>query len=445
MQAADTLGKPQLVRNFHEAEAAGGYSFAWRDESGKPWWSLCQAVYSQFELFTMSPAVVYNVYDPARHKKAVESAHMTVTDHTVTLSADVICDDGLVVKDSDTTLAKGEDYEVIYNGGVCVIELLSSGSHYGAATLDIAYNKADLSAITAEDIEEGIEKIEDCKALFGIVPDLICCPGWSSTPSVAAVMAAKATGINGLFKGKAVVDLDTSASGADSYDKVMAYKKENGYNDENMIVCWPLVTYDGKLFDYPVIVCGKIAEVDGANGDCPYESPSNKAIAISGCVNKAGEEITLSVQQADAVSYRAGVVTAINFDGWKLWGNYTGCRKAEEDANADIAKAFICTARISDWICNTFVRMFWTYLDRPLTRVMIDAIVNSFNSWLAGLTHEEKLCGGEIRFVEENNPADDLIAGKFRLDAKEASPVPMQEINMYAEFDVNYLISAFNA
>ncbi len=434
-------GKPQIAYNFPEAEKIGGYSSEWRDASGNPKWSLCQAMYSQFRVFELAPAIFYNVYDPAKHKKAVASASMAVTDHIVMLSADVIDDADLVIKDGDNTLVKGTDYEVIYDSGRCVIELLPGGTHYSAATLDIAYNEADLSTITAADIEAGIEKIEDCKALFGVVPDLICCPGWSQTPSVATVMAVKAASINGLFKGKAVVDLDTSSAGADAYDKVEAYKKTNGYTDENMIVCWPLVIIGGYLYDYSVVVCGKIAEVDQANGDCPYESPSNKSIPISGCVNKAGEEIALSPPQADVVSYNAGVVTAINFDGWKLWGNYTGCWPKSND----VARYFICTNRTHDWICNTFITLFWTRLDGVLTRVKIDAIVNSFNSWLNGLTHDEKIYGGEIQYVPENNPTADLIGGIIRLDTKEASPVPMQKIDMHTEFDVNYLVAALSA
>ena len=90
----------------------------------------------------------------------------------------------------------------------------------------VSYNAAKLDAITAADIEAAIEKIEECKALFGIVPDLICCPGWSQTPSVAAVMAAKAPSINGLFKGKAVVDIDTDATnGADSYSEALEWTR----------------------------------------------------------------------------------------------------------------------------------------------------------------------------------------------------------------------------
>lgn len=50
-------------------------------------------------------------------------------------------------------------------------------------------------------------------------------------------MAAKAASINGIYKEKAVVDLDTSDSGADEYSKVATYKTANGYTSEDMIVC----------------------------------------------------------------------------------------------------------------------------------------------------------------------------------------------------------------
>ncbi len=99
---------------------------------------------------------------------------------------------------------------------------------------------------------------------------------------------------------------------------------------------------------------------------------------------------------------------------------------------------------MQDYICNTFVDTYWSYLDKPLTRVLIDAIVNSFNSWLNGLTHEGKLYGGEIQYIAENNPTTNLLGGKFRLDTKMASPVPAQQIDMYVEYDVAILTAALN-
>jgi phage tail sheath protein FI len=96
-----------------------------------------------------------------------------------------------------------------------------------------------------------------------------------------------------------------------------------------------------------------------------------------------------------------------------------------------------------DWLCNTFVNRFWAKLSKPLTRVMIDSIVNEYNSWMNGLTSEGKLYGGEIEYVEAANPISDLIAGKFKLHTKMASPSPAERIDMSVEYDIDYLTAAF--
>lgn len=433
---------PILVNTFDEA-AEYGYSEAWRDTAGAPKWTLCQAAYGFLRLFNMSPCYLVNVFNPAAHKTAVAAADMTVADHAVTLPEDAINDAGLVVKTAggaSGALVKGTDYEVIYTDDACMIELLEDGSAYAATTLNVAYNKADLSQITAAKVEAGFEQAELCKAKYNIIPDLLCAPGWSKNPNVAAVMAAKAPNINGLFHAKAVVDLDTSASCADSYDKVLSYKNNNGYTDENMIVCWPLAKVGDRLFDMSVLVCCVMSRTDANNGDLPYESPSNKTLSLSGLYNAAGTEITLTTLKGDSVSYYDGVVTALNFGGWRIWGNYTGCFPE----NSDPACAFIPVARMMDFLSNTFVNTFWSFIDRPMNRVLIDAIVNSYNSFMDGLVATEALLGGEIAYVPDNNPAADLLAGKFRLDLQMASALPAQQINLFSEFSVDMLTSAIN-
>lgn len=432
-------GGPILLNNIEEAKALG-WSDAWRDDSGNPKWNLCQAAYAHLLLFAMAPCFVVNVYDPATNKTAVAAADKSVSDHAVELTEDAIDDSGLVVKNGETTLTKGTDYAVIYTDTACRIELLSTGTAYSATTLNVAFNKADFTGITASVIEAAFEKAELCKTMWGIVPDLFCAPGWSKNPAVAAVMTAKARSINGLYRAKAVVDIDTAAAAADTYDDVYAYKNANGYDDADMIVCWPLAKVGDKLFDLSVLVCGAMSRIDADNGDLPYESPSNKAVPVTGLVNAAGTDIYLTVQQADALSVADGVVTALNFGGFVLWGNYTGCAPAITDT----AKCFIPTGRMQDYLCNAFVNAFWGYVDRPLSRVVIDAIVNSFNSFLDGLIAEGALLGGSIEYVDDNNPAADLLAGRFRLDLQMASPVPAQRIDMYSEFSVSMFTDALN-
>ncbi len=433
-------GTAQLVNSMSEARTLGGFSYDWRNADGSPKWSLCQAMYSQFMLFGMSPAVVYNVYDPEKHKKSTDSAiSATVVNHIAKFSIDVI--DGTFSYNS-SSLQEGIDYEKYYDDKNCIIELLEGGTAYEADTITFEGMVADLSAITKNDIEAAVEKIEECKTLFGLVPDLICAPGWSCEPSVAAVMAAKADTINGLYHGKAVVDIDTRKSaGATKYTDVLSWKNTNGYTDANEIVCWPMAKVGDYVFDFSVIVCGIMAEVDEGNGDVPYESPSNKNLSISGMCTADGTEVNLTLPQADVISVNAGVVTAINNGGWVTWGNYTGCYPA----SSDVADYFICCNRMFDFVRNTFVDTYWSYIDKPLSRVYIDAVINSFNSWLSGLSHDGMIYGGEIRYVPAANPTADLLMGKFRLDLSMASPVPMQQINLWAEYDVDFMEQALNA
>lgn len=435
------VGGPQLAHTYEEAVAIGGYSDEWRNADGSPKWSLCQAMYGFLMLASMSPAIFINVYDPSKHKTAVESTEYEVKDHSIVLT-DAIDDEGLSLTTADDNtlpLVKGKDYDAFYVNNNLVIELLEDGNSFTATKIKAGYNKADLTAITAETISAAIEQVERCKNSLGVVPDLLCAPGWSQTPSIAALLAIKAANINGLFKGKAIVDLDSSANGADSFDKVQKYKSENGYTDENQIVCWPLIKANGYIFDCSVLQAATIAAIDYENGNCPFESPSNRLIAISGACNAGGKDVSLSITEANVVS-NAGVVTAINFNGWRTWGNYTACWPLEKD----VAKHFICTSRVQDWICNNFVNSFWAYIDRPMTRILIDAIVDSFNLWLSGLKSEGKIYAGEIKYISDNNAASNLLAGHFRLDTRSASPTPTQRIDMHAEFSADVLLTAIN-
>lgn len=431
--------RPILINNFDEAKDYG-YSDAWRTVAGAPKWNLCQAAYAFLRLHAMSPAIFVNVFDPATHNKSTAAADFTVSDHAVTLPEDAINDANLVVKEDSTTLVKGTDYDVFYTDEACVVELKKTSAHYSATTLNVAFKEADISKVTSAMIEGAFEKVELCKTLYNIVPDLFCAPGWSKSTAVAAVMAAKAGHINDLFRAKAVVDIDTAVAAADTYDDVLSYKTANGYTDENMIVCWPLAKVGDRIYDMSVLVCAVMCRTDTNNGDLPYESASNKSISLSGLCNAAGDEILLTVQQANHLSYNAGVVTAMNFDGYRIWGNYTGCWPG----NSDPAKAFYCASRMLDFLSNTFVNTFWSYVDRPLNRVLIDAIVNSFNSYLDGLTAINALLGGELRYVEDNNPTADLLAGRFRLDLQAASALPAQEINLFSEFSVDILTEALS-
>ena len=430
-------GAPVLVTSFAEFAEKLGYSDDWAT------YPLCEFAYSHFKLFGKQPAIFVNLLDPATHKSAVAAADKTVAAKKVELTVKAIDDAGLVVKDTASpanTLVKDTDYSVYYGAdGKLTVELLSTSTHYSDATLNIGYNEVTPASIDASAVATGMESIELCMGTLGLIPDLIVAPGFSDSATVAAVMATKAAGINGMFRAKAIVDVSTASSGgADEYSEVISVKNAANMTSPDMVVCWPLFKVDSLLFHASTIVAGRIAATDGDFG-APYASPSNKEIPITSLVVAAGTVINLSLAQANILN-AGGVVTALNFmGGFRLWGNYTACYPA----NTDVKDNLLCVSRMFDWVANTLIRTFWNKLDDPMNKRLVDSIVDTANIWMNGLTGSGFILGGRVEYNVAENPTTSLMAGIIKLHVYITPPSPAQEIDFVLEYDASYVEAAF--
>lgn len=439
-----SVGKPVLITSYSEGAAAIGYSDAWMS-GGTPKYTLCEFLYSHFKLFGMQPVIFYNVLNPDTMYEAVAAADLSVSNHQIKLSIDAIDDANLVIKAETGTgdpYVKGTDYDTVYSGEYLVIELLSTGACYSATKLNVAHRKVDGTDITASIVSSGFEGVEECLTTLGIVPDLLCAPGWSSNTTVAAAMATKAAGINGMFKAKALIDISTAASGgADVYSEVSALKTASSLTDENEIVCWPLLTLGNYTFHMSTQLAGLIAQVDTDNDGCPYESPANKSLQMDGMTVLAGTEINLTLTQANILN-AAGVVTALNFmGGYVCWGSYTACYPN----STDVKDYFIPVSRMFDWVGNTLIQTFWSKLDMPMNRRLIDSIMSTANIWLNGLTGSGYLLGARAEFLDDENPLTNLMAGIIKIHIYMTPPSPTQEIDFVLEYDADYVTSALSS
>ena len=173
---------------------------------------------------------------------------------------------------------------------VCIVELLDGGAAYDAATLNIGYDAVTPEKATVADVVDGVGQVDAAMTVVGTVPDLIAAPGWSHNTVVAAVMATKASAISGLFKGKAVIDADSSAEGVTEYSQLSNYKNKNSFVDVDQILCWPMVKLGDYMFHLSTQLCGLMAKVDADNRGVPYESPSNKNLKMDTCCLADGTE-----------------------------------------------------------------------------------------------------------------------------------------------------------
>lgn len=435
---------PVLAASWDEAVEKLGFSYDWKQ------YPLCEFMYSHFQLFGCQPAVFCNVLDSSKtamkDPQAGDGQTPTpVTAHQAALPFAAIASTIQVAADAsfDTPLELDTDYSVLYDQDrdACLVELLESGDHYEAAGLYIKYEAVKPDAVAKTDIVAGLGALDACMSTVGLVPDLICAPGWSHDTVVAAVMATKAEGITGLFRAKAILDVDCGASGVREYSGLTAYKNTNNLVDENQILCWPMVKLGDYKFHMSTQLAGLMAQVDAGNGGVPYESPSNKNFQMDGCCLEDGTEVALTFEQSNIIA-GYGIVTALNFMsmGWTARNNYTACYPG----NTDVKDQFIPVSRMFDFVANTLIRTFWSKLDKPMNLRLLDNIQDTCNIWLNGLVSQEYLLGARVELLASENPVTSLLAGIISFHIYMTPPAPAQEIHFTLEFDVDYLTSALS-
>lgn len=428
-------GVPVICTSWDEYENQFGYSDDWDK------FTLCEFAYSHFKLYGCQPVIFCNLLDPDTMKAAVEASDMAVTNRRVELPITAI-PSTIVVKKSGGTgdaYVVDTDYTVFQSDDKVYIELAQSSKHATETSINVVYSNVTPDAVTSQIVASSMDSIELCMSTAGTVPDLICAPGFSQVSSVAAVMATKAASINGLFRAKALIDIDSSATGCVDYSTVSTWKTSHNLVDENEILCWPMVKLGDRKFHMSTQLAGLIASVD-ANNTCPYESPSNKSFKMDTLWLEKGETITQTKAQADALN-AVGVVTALNFlaSGWVCWGNYTACYPT----NTDVKDYFIPVSRMFDWVANSLIQSFWSKLDQPMNRRLIDTIMDSTNIWLNGLVGAGYLLGARAEMLDSENPTTDLMAGIVRIHLYMTPPSPAQEISFILEYDADYVETAF--
>lgn len=446
------VNEPVYASSYSEAVAAMGYSDDW----GK--YDICEEIYASFKLYSNGPIVMINVLDPKKHLAGEETEDMQLAGGVVDLPLETVADT-VVVKGYDGEEAltenytRGTDYELLYTDGVLRLERIAGGKiTEDNAKINVKYNAVDPSKVEKADIiggydvttnkTSGFELVDSVFPKFRVIPTLFLAPNFSSDSEVAAVMDAKAENINGLFKGKAIIDADTKE--ATTYTKAVEWKNAKNITKPSQLVVWPKYTLGGKVYHASVHQAGVMSKTDASEElgkGTPCESASNKSLQIDGMVLEDGTEVLLDLTKANYLNSQ-GIITALNFiGGFVSWGNETACYPA----NTDVTDYFYCVSRMFDWVGNSVILSVWNKVDRRLNRRLIESVVDSLNIWLNGLMADEVIIGGRIEFLEEENSDTDLMAGKAKFHIYLTPSSPAKELDFVLEYDVSYLENLFVA
>lgn len=435
----NAVNTPVLAYSFGEAAGKLGYSEDWEK------YTLCQSMDAAFRVFNVSPIIFVNVLDPEKHKKSVSEETINVENKQAAVKKEGILLKSIVIKKGSEELKELEDYILGFDSsGYVVITMTDTGKGTDASTIQITYDELDPSKVTNADViggydvatgkETGIELLRQIYPKFNMAPGLLLAPGWSHKTDVGAVLQAKCEKINGLFRCNCILDLDTST--AQKYTDVKEAKENSGFVDEDAIVVWPMVKSGGKKYYYSAIYAAMTAFTDVANDDVTSLSPSNKLLKIGGACLSDGTEVNLDQQQANVVN-GYGVVTVLNQNGWRSWGNNT----AAYPGVSDVKDIWICVRRMFSWHSNSFVLTYINKVDDPANYRLIESIVDSENIRCNALT-PDKWAGAKIEFRAEDNPITGVLGGKMKFKQYISPYVPAEVIENDLEYDVDMLEAA---
>ncbi len=435
---------PVLCNTYAEAVAAMGYS----DDFEK--YTLCEVINSQFSLFNMAPIVLVNVLDSNKHVKNNSQSEYNVVEKVATIADPVLLDTLKVYTNAEKTgeAVANTDYTAAHDDeGNVIITVLEDGALKDAASVTVEYKMLDPTAVTYSDIiggidintgrAEGLETIDDIYPRFGLVPGIIIAPGFSHNSAVGAVMKSKTTNICGHFRAIAIAD--EPADEVKKYTDASSWKNKNNYVDTSLVLCWPMVSLGGVKYHMSTQLASLMNQVDAANGDMPYHSPSNQSLQCDAAVVADGGEVYLNTASAEYVNGQ-GIVTALNFSGgWKAWGN----RTTVYPSNTDVKDSFIPVRRMFNWVLNTLITSYWSNIDEPTSKRVINTMVDSANIWLNSLVAAGALLGGRVEFREDENSTTDLMDGKINFHVYMTPPSPAREINFVQEYDPDYISTLF--
>ena len=453
----NVVNSPRQYNRYEDAVADLGYSSDWNR------YDICEHMDAAFVEFGVFPVIYVAVNDPEAGAVIVPPEAKQLVNGQVNTGHEYIAWT-VVVKNAggNVTYTQGVDYLISYDfqNKAVITRIVGGAISSPTANLLIGGSVVTTQTITAADIiggvdvatgkRTGLECIEEVFQKTALVPGIIICPKWSKDASVAAAMEAKAENINGCFACTALIDVDTSA--------VMNFQDVNDWKNTNNIVFPRQQCLFGKpaLLGSTVGTPGSAVAVDKVfnfasqqgplmqwtdtykGNNLPYHSPSNKPLRMNALLTEDGSELPMQLFDANTLNSQ-GVVTALNFvGGWRSWGN----RTAAYPSDTDVHDMFISVRRMFDYVGNTIVLTMWQMVDEPGNRRLIDAIVNSLQLWLDGLSNDA-LLGGRIEFRQDENPTTEILNGHYVFHVYIAVPTPAEWLDFRLEYYVPFIQSLF--
>lgn len=423
---------PILCKTLEDVKRKIGYS----DNCDFTKYTLCQSAYASFKKFKVGPVVFINVLDPEKHKESVQQKEYPVKGKKTVIPMFGIVKKSVVAKltDSGQALKMDIDYSLGYDAeGNLIISILPDGAAKSTNKLYVAFDKLAPEKVLETDIigsktidgEKGLHLVKRVYPLFNENVGLLLAPGFSKKTAVATAMESLCENINGCFMTECIVDIDSTST--KHYSKVKEAKENLGVTSSHTIVGWPSYSDGGKVLEMSAILGAHITTVDFDSDSVPYKSPSNKPLGEGFPCLADGTKVLLDQEEANEVN-AAGVVTALNLNGFRIWGNNTVAYPEKTNPK----ERWISVRRFFSWWVNRFIKEYSSKIDENTNFRLIEAILDNEKVVCNTFVARGYAPAMEIIFDEQGS---NIAEGKLKFIQKIGGYPPAEVIENVITFD----------
>lgn len=126
------------------------------------------------------------------------------------------------------------------------------------------------------------------------------------------------------------------------------------------------------------------------------------------------------------------ITSVIQHEGFRFWGNRT--------CSADPRFAFETGTLTAQWLLDTIINGCFTFIDQPLTPVLVRDIIDSISAKLRSTVSQGWLIGASCWYNEDLNNAQDLSQGMLWIDY-DYTPVPtLENLKLNQRITDRYLV-----
>lgn len=428
----NVVNNPVKLNSMEAAQKQMGYLETWDP------CTLCEAFFVHFEneVETAGPIIAINVLNPDVHKKGTATTTtLTLVGNLAYIESTTIIMDTLAIADC----ALGVDYtaEYDFNRKRVVITKLTEKL---TSSSSVTYNEIDTASIdestiigkkTDEGVYEGMGCIDLIYPELGLIPGVICAPGYSEEPDVYEAMLDAAYEINNHWNAMVNADIPLTET---SLDDVILWKKTNGYTSEFSKVFWPQWKLStGEVCHLSVIAAWRMSVTDLENNNIPMESPSNKEIPGGkqyfgeGSTNRGYDQNTMNKLNAE------GITTAVLWGGRAvLWGPHTAAYSYEDTTDPRVV--YDSGMRMMLYVLNSFQEEHADEIDKPMTKALADTIKAREQEKLDALVAVGALIGEPVVEFSPLEEAGDYVEGNFEWKMTQTPTPPNKSSTLRAAY-----------